>query len=247
MSNPKLFQPVTTPAEVAGIAYRIEGELTPVLHCRLNGLELVYFEDHVMLWKTPSIKINIFPMHGAFKRMFAGMPVILTQAVGDGDIAFSRDAPGQIVPLHLAPGEGIAVREHQWLGATGNVSFTPRRQRGVSNLMFGGNNFWMDYFEVPAKSDSDGVVWVHGYGNVFEKVLVPQEEIDIEPGGWLYMSPQTSMSEHWVGLKAGLFAGRDKLLLNHFVGPGKVGFQSMYWHPAPAAGNVRPTLTQNDD
>ena len=36
-----------------GLSYRIDGELVPVLHLRLDGSMPVYFEHHVILWKDP--------------------------------------------------------------------------------------------------------------------------------------------------------------------------------------------------
>ena len=42
-------------------------------------------------------------------------------------------------------------------------------------------------------SESDGILWLHGYGNVFEKTLGAGEQIDIEPGGWLYKDPGVKM------------------------------------------------------
>ena len=99
-----------------------------------------------------------------------------------GELAFSRDAPGHVAALHLQPGEAIVVREHQFLAATGGVEYDYTRIKGFANMFYGGG-FFVDHFFA---GDQEGVVWVHGYGNVFEKQLEPGETIDIEPGGWVY-------------------------------------------------------------
>lgn len=39
----------------------------------------------------------------------------------------------------------------------------------------------------------DGLVLLHGYGNVFERNLQPGESLDIEPGAWLWKDPSVSM------------------------------------------------------
>ena len=43
-----------------------------------------------------------------------------------------------------------------------------------------GSGIFIDKF---TSTREEGVVWLHGYGNVFEKTLVPGEVIDIEPSG----------------------------------------------------------------
>lgn len=155
----------------------------------------------MLLWKSPSASIGLKPMPGAFKRMISGMPVFMTEATGPGHIAFSRDGAGQILALHLDRGQSVDVREHQFLAATGNVEFTFERVKGAANILLGGTGFFIDTFGAPG---GDGIVWLHGYGNVFEVTLKNGEAIDVESGGWIF----------W----------------NRFTGPGRVGIQSMYVH-----------------
>jgi hypothetical protein len=152
----------------------------------LDGSMPVYFEHHILLWKTPSLEIGMHPMKGAFKRAVAGMPIFMTEAKGAGQIAFSRDGVGHVFHLHLAPGQTIEVREHQFLAATANVDYSFRRLRGVGNMLFGGTGIFIDTF---AGGQGGGTLWLHGYGNVFEKVLGPGEAFDVEPGGWVYKDP----------------------------------------------------------
>src|SRR5437660_12153557 len=110
-------------AAFAGVTFHIQGELVPVLHLELSAMP-VYFENHIWLWKDPVVNIDIKPLGGAFKRLLAGMPIFMTEAHGPGRIAFSRDGVGQVFALPLRTGQGIDVREHQFLAATSNVEFT---------------------------------------------------------------------------------------------------------------------------
>jgi hypothetical protein len=93
-----------------GVTYHIEGELVPALHLELSSTG-VYFEHHILLWKDPAVQIELHPLKGAFKRMLAGMPFLLTGANGPGRIAFSRDGAGHVFALHLKPGMGVDVRQ----------------------------------------------------------------------------------------------------------------------------------------
>jgi uncharacterized protein (AIM24 family) len=184
----------------------------------------VYFEHHVLLWKHSAVDIGLRPMQGTFKRMMAGMQIFVTEARGPGQIAFSRDGAGHIVPMHLKAGDEVHVREHQFLAATANIDYTFERVKGVANILFGGTGFFIDKFH---GHKGDGILWLHGYGNVFEKVLAAGETIDVEPGGWLYKDPGVRMETTMAKLTTGVFAGFN-LVLNRFTGPGRLGLQSMY-------------------
>jgi uncharacterized protein (AIM24 family) len=118
--------------QFAGVTYHIEGELVPVLRIELGSVP-VYFEHHILLWKEPRTQIGIKSLKGGFKRIMAGMPILMTEASGPGQIAFSRDGAGHILGIHLNRGEGIEMREHQFLAATGSVDYTFTRVKGVSN------------------------------------------------------------------------------------------------------------------
>jgi len=77
-------------------------------------------------------------------------------------------------------------------------------------------------------------VWVHGYGNVFEKQLEAGETIDIEPGGWVFRDHSVAMTQEVYGFKTGMLSGAGNLIFNRFTGPGRVGLQSAYFHPPEA-------------
>ena len=224
---PTLLPTQIESGEAPGVLYRIEGELVPVLHVNLDGSIPVFFEHHIILWKEPQVDVRIRPMKGAFKRMVAGMSIFMTEAQGPGEIAFSRDGAGHVFPLHLQPGQAIEVREHQFLAATGHVEYSFTRIKGLGSMLFGSSGFFVDRFVAPRE---EGVVWLHGFGNVFEKVLAHGEQIDIEPGGWIYRDESVRMENKVFGLKTGLFGGGGNLVFNRFTGPGRVGLQSMYFH-----------------
>ena len=226
MERPKLLPTSATDETFAGVTYHLDGELVPALTVELpSGHNSVYFEHHVLLWKHPMVEISVRPMKGALKRMMAGIQIFVTEAKGPGQISFSRDGPGHIVPIHLKAGEHIHVREHQFLAATGNVDYTFERVKGFANMLFGGTGFFIDKFG----ASSEGIIWLHGYGNVFEKNLALGESIDIEPGGWLYKDPAVAMETKVMRLSTGLLAGMN-LVFNRFTGPGRVALQSMYLH-----------------
>ncbi|MDE1170067.1 MAG: AIM24 family protein [Verrucomicrobium sp.] len=223
MELPVLLPTSAQSETFAGITYHLDGNLVPALTILLDGERSVYFEHHILLWKHQDVKISIKPMKGALQRMFAGMQVFVTEAYGKGQVALSRDGPGQLFALHLKEGEEIHVREHQFVAATENIEYTFEWVTGLSNILFGKSGFFVDKFR--ARS-GDGILWLHGYGNVFEKSLAAGESIDVEPGAWLYKSPETEMSTNLQKLMVGFVAGTS-MMMNRFTGPGCVAIQTM--------------------
>lgn len=207
-----------------GLSMTIGGELVPVCTVTLNASSgPIFFEHHILLWRDPQIEVTAKVLKGLGKRILAGLPVVVTEAKGSGRIAFSRDAAGQLVFVELAAGEQIDVREHQFLFATAQVEYGYYRVSGISNMMFGGTGFFIDTFKGP------GLVALHGYGNVLERELKPGEQIDVEPGAFMYKDGPVKMETLKLGVKTGLMGGTN-LFLNRFTGPGKLGVQSMTFH-----------------
>lgn len=226
MDRPLLLATTAADATYAGVTYHLDGELVPVLTVDVPQGESVYFEHHILLWKNPALNIAVRPMKGALKRMVAGIQIFVTEAHGPGQIAFSRDGVGHIAAIHLAAGGEIHVREHQFLAATGNVDYSYERVKGAANILFGGTGFFIDKFSLRS---GQGILWLHGYGNILEKELGPGESIDVEPGGWLYKDPGVSMETVMQRFSTGLLAGAN-IVMNRFTGPGRIALQSMYVH-----------------
>jgi uncharacterized protein (AIM24 family) len=209
-----------------GVTYHIEGELVPALQVELSAMP-IYFEHHILLWKDPAVDVSLKPLKGAFKRVLSGMPVFMAQAKGPGRIAFSRDGAGHVFALHLKVGEAVDVREHQFLAATDGVDYAFTRVKGAANILFSGTGFFIDTFTCLRQ---EGILWLHGYGNVFEVMLGPNEQIDIEPGGWIYKDRAVQMQTIFQKFSTGLFASAGQIFWNRFTGPGRIALQSMYVH-----------------
>ena len=182
---------------------QVEGELVPVAELSLDPRDGVYFEHHILLWKDESVPLTSMPTNGPRRTVMGGMPHIVTVASGPGRIAFSRDAPGELVVLPLHPGMELDVREHAFLLASHSINYSFVRIKGLVNLL-------------------------HGNGNVLERTLRPGEKILVEPGGFLYKDSTVGMNAVQMPLKTGLFS--RGLYLAEMTGPGRVGIQSMYHH-----------------
>ena len=127
------------------------------------------------------------------------------------------------------------AREHQFLAATGGVQYDYSRVKGFANMLYGGG-FWVDHFFA---GDHEGVVWMHGYGNVFEKTLEPGESIDIEPGGWLYRDHSVQMTQEIYGFKTGFLERRRQPRLQPLHRPRPRRPPERLLPPARAGGRRR--------
>jgi uncharacterized protein (AIM24 family) len=163
----------------------------------------------------------------------------------------SREAPGQIVALRLSPGQIVDVREHQFLLATDGVAYDFYWQQGLANVFFSRSGLFIDRFSA---GRDEGLLLLHGYGNVFEKVLAPGEQLDVEPGAWLWKDASVRMDTVTVlqsggggGLLGalGAFVGGASLMMNRFTGPGRLGLQSMTYHEPAYEGATQAGGTSN--
>jgi uncharacterized protein (AIM24 family) len=248
--QPEVANPSGT-LTLGDLAVRVEGQLVPVVDVELGPQQTVYFEHHIVLWKAPQVTLGFMGIKNAVKRFFSGLQIFISTAKGPGNIAFSREAPGQIVALRLQPGQAVDVREHQFLLATGNVDYDFYWQQGLANVIFARTGLFIDRFTA---TGSEGMLLIHGYGNVFEKTLGPGEMIDVEPGGWLWKDANVRMDTVSVlqssgggGLLGalGMVAGGVALTLNRFYGPGRIGIQSMTYHPPQMEGATQTGGTSN--
>jgi len=205
---------------------QVEGTIVPVAEIHLGAGDSVFFEHHVMLWKDEGVPLSVLPMAGGLKRSFAGMPFVVSVASAPGRVAFSRDSTGELVILPLHPGMELDVREHAFLLASQSVAFSYIRVKGLANILFGGNGMFMDRF---ITAGAPGLLVLHGYGDVFERVLKPGESLLLEPGAFLYKDSTVTMDVEPQKLKSGLFGGVT-MNLAKMTGPGRVGIQSMYVH-----------------
>jgi len=244
-ANPK------EPIRVGDMTVKVEGELVPVVDVELGAQQTVYFEHHILLWKQPNVTLGFMGLQNAAQRFFAGLQIFISTARGPGNIAFSREAPGQIVALRIVPGQAIDVREHQFLLATSNVDYSFFWQTGLANVFFSRTGLFVDRFSA---SKGEGLLLLHGYGNVFEKTLQPGEMLDVEPGAWLWKDSNVRMdtvpvlqSQGGGGLLGalGAFVGGVALQMNRFYGPGRVGLQSMTYHEPAAEGAQQAGGTSN--
>ena len=225
---------------------QIEGVYVPVADMKLAPEDSVYFTHHVLLWKDPQVNITTMSLKGGWKRIFAGLPLIMTQAQGPGHIAFSKDDPGELIAVPLQPGEAVDVREHMFLVATGNVQYDWfntgiwfQTQNGDDTETHYPIGMFMDRFAAP---QAPGLLLLHAAGNVFVRDLGQRRD---HPGQAEGAGLQGPHGPNAIALRApqrgvtrwGSWGNRYMWLL--LSGPGRVAIQSVY--PPVEGENARIT------
>ena len=225
---------------------QIEGAYVPVADVKLAPEDSVYFTHHVLLWKDPQVNVTTMSMKGGWKRIMAGLPLVMTQAHGPGHIAFSKDDPGEVISVPLQAGEAVDVREHMFLVATGQVQYDWfntgvwfQTQNGDDTETHYPIGMCMDRFAAPG---APGLLLLHAAGNVFVRQLGDGEAILIKPKALVFKDPAVGMQLHfehpsvqWNGW--GTWGNRYLWLL--LYGPGRVAIQSVY--PPVEGENARIT------
>ncbi len=226
---------------------QIEGLYVPVADMNLGAGDGVYFAHHVLLWKDPQVNITTMPLSGAWKRLFAGMPLIMTQAHGPGHIAFSRDAPGELIAVPIHPGQSLDVREHLFLTATNNVIYDWfqtqiwfRTQSGNDTETHYPIGMFMDRFSA---AGIPGLLLLHAAGNVFVRELAPGQTILIKPTALIFKDPAVQMHLHFEHPSARIMSWSwgswgNRYLWLRLIGPGRIAVQSVFERGEGEARNL---------
>ena len=212
-----------TEFRVGNVTCQIAGQVVPVAEFTLAQGDVIFFEQHTLLWKERTVSLAGKNLKGAGRRTIAGMPHAVIEAHGPGRIAVTRDASGEVVVLPLHPGVETDVRGHAFLAASRNVGYNFIRIEKLASMLHGGPGMYLDRFTA---SDAQGLLLLHGYGNVFQRRLGAGEKILVEPGGFLYKDAPVQVRPVPVQASTGMKQANWAEL----TGPGRVGIQSMYVH-----------------
>jgi uncharacterized protein (AIM24 family) len=218
---------------------QISGTYVPVAEMELHDDDWVYFSHHVLLHTDPQVRLDNMPMKGAWKRMRAGMPLVMMTGRGPGHIAFSADDPGETLAVPMRGGQAVDVVEHRFLVATGNVSYDWQNSNVWFTTSDGDDTEWhypigqtLDRFTA---TGGNGLLLLHGPGNTFVRDLAPGQRILVQPGGLIWKDPTVGMFLHFEYPRGQYWASsarwQAKSIWLTLQGPGRVAVQSVFERP----------------
>jgi uncharacterized protein (AIM24 family) len=169
---------------------QIEGTYVPVADFDLAAGDSVYFSHHVLLWQEPRTELSRLPLAGWWRRLWAGLPLVMAQTRGPGRVAFSRDAPGEIITVPLAAGASVDVREGSFIAASGQVRYEWLAS-GVWYRTAGGRHYPVgQYLDRFTAADGHGLLLLNGSGDVFVRDLGAGESLVVKPSALVYADPR---------------------------------------------------------
>ncbi|MCP4394152.1 MAG: DUF4339 domain-containing protein [Alphaproteobacteria bacterium] len=223
------------------VDYEIFGDDIQFVEIELDPDETVVSEAGAMMFKEPSIKMETIFGDGSEKveskgivgkllsagtRVMTGESLFITaythEGVGKAKIAFAAPFPGKIIPVYLPDVGGTLIcQKDSFLCAAKGVSVSLHFQKKILTALFGGEGFIMQ------KLEGDGMIFAHAGGTITEKVLAPGEELHVDTGCIVAMSPDVQFDIIKAGgIKTMLFGG-EGLFFASLKGPGKVWLQSL--------------------
>jgi uncharacterized protein (AIM24 family) len=221
---------------------QISGTYVPVAEMGLHDDDWVYFSHHALLHADPQVRLANLPMKDGWKRVRAGLPMIMMTAQGPGHIAFSADVPGDTLAVPLRAGQAVDVVEHRFLLATGNVTYQWDRSHVWFTTGSGDDKEWfyplgqtMDRF---VAQGGNGLLMLHGPGNTFIRDLAPRQRILVQPGGLIWKDPSVRMFLHFEYPRGAYWFSsarwQAKSVWLTLEGPGRIAVQSVFERPEGA-------------
>jgi len=219
---------------------QITGTRVPTAEFTLSPREWIYFSHHVLLWTEPRTGLANMRLKGTWNRMMAGMPLIMMQAQGPGNLALSDNHAGEVVALPLHQGQSMWVREHRFLCATGNVGYDwdytgvwYETRNGDDKETHYPMGMYGDTFTA---RDQHGLLLLHSPGNTFIRDLRPGETLLTQPSSLLYRDMSVRVNLHFEyprNLGFAFWSNRwsYRNIWIRLTGPGRVAIQSVYTPP----------------
>jgi uncharacterized protein (AIM24 family) len=226
---------------------QVEGQQVPVADFALAENDSVYFSHHVLLWSDPSTRLANSSLAQGWTRVLAGLPLIMLEAWGPGNVALSENRAGDVVALPLLPGQQVWTREHRFLAATGGVRYGWQNAQVWFTTGSGNEretHFPLGQFEdVFTAESAPGLLLLHGPGDTFFRDLAPGQTVLIQPSALLYRDASVRVDLHVEYPAsphgAGSFSGwRSQYTMRNvwlrLAGPGRVAVQSIFQRPENA-------------
>lgn len=205
---------------------RIEGDLLPVVTCKLAKGESVITENGGMSWMDDGIEMKTTTNGGVMKglgKMLSGESLfmnIYTAEKEGAEIAFASSFPGQILEFNLN-NETIIAQKRAFLCSESTVDLAIHFRKKLGAGFFAGEGFIMQ------KLFGTGKVFLEVDGAVIKKELKEGEKLKIDNGHVVAMTENVKLDIETVkGMKNIVFGG-EGLFVTTVTGPGTVWLQSM--------------------
>jgi uncharacterized protein (TIGR00266 family) len=228
MSIPDLPTPPEVSGESkSGLRYHILGTIQPTLAVELAPNQKIYSDTGAMSWMTSTVQMNTTSGGGLgsmFKRAMSGATAFILDfnvVGGPGQVAFTADFPGKILPIELDTGQSVVMHKHAFLCAEKSVTLDIAFTRRLGAGLVGGEGF------VLQKLTGPGMVFAELDGDAIEYHLEPGQVMSVEPGHVAMFEASVVFDITTVKGVANMLFGGEGLFLATLTGPGRIWLHSL--------------------
>jgi uncharacterized protein (TIGR00266 family) len=228
MSIPDLpTPPEITGQSSSGLKYHILGTVQQVLAVELHPGKTVYSDSGAMSWMSASVNMSTKAsggLGGMLKRAVSGASAFIVdfEASGSpGQVAFSTDFPGKVLPIELEAGQSLVMHKHAFLCAEKSVTLDVFFTKRLGVGMLGGEGF------VLQKLTGPGMTFAELDGDAVEYKLKDGEVLKVEPGHVAMFEASVSFDIQMVKGVANILFGGEGVFLATLTGPGRVWLHSL--------------------
>jgi uncharacterized protein (TIGR00266 family) len=228
MSIPDLpTLPEITGESKSGLKYHILGTIQPTLAVELSSDHRIFSDTGAMSWMTSTVQMNTNTGGGLgsmFKRAISGATAFIidfTVQGGPGQVAFSADFPGKILPIELDAGQSVVMHKHAFLCAEKSVSLDIAFTRRLGAGLLGGEGF------VLQKLTGPGMVFAELDGDAVEYHLEAGQTMQVEPGHVAMFESSVTFDVTMIKGLTNMLLGGEGLFLATLTGPGRIWLHSM--------------------
>ena len=221
-----------TPPDVSGVThagmkFHILGTVQQTLITELQPNQVVFSDSGAMSWMTAAVGMTTKAsggLGGMLKRAVSGASVFIIDfgaTGGPGQVAFSTDFPGKILPIELEAGKSVIMHKHAFLCAEKSVTLDVFFTRKLGAGMFGGEGFILQKLTGP------GVVFAELDGDAIEYRLQPNQVMRVEPGHVAMFEDTVAFDIEMIKGMSNILFGGEGLFLATLRGPGRIWLHSM--------------------
>ena len=229
MSIPDLpTLPEVSGQSAAGTKFHILGTVQQTLIVELQPNQMVYSDAGAMSWMTSSINMNTTTggggLGGMLKRAVSGASAFIVDFAASGapgQVAFSTDFPGKILPIELAAGQTVVLHKHAFLCAEKTSPLDVFFTRKLGTGLFAGEGFILQKLSGP------GMVFAELDGDAVEYHLKPGEIMKVEPGHVAMFEGTVTFDIEMIKGMTNILMGGEGLFLATLKGPGRIWLHSM--------------------
>ena len=211
----------------AGLEYHIMGTVQQTVAVNLQPNQIVYSDAGAMSWMTATVSMNTNTgggLGGMLKRAVSGATAFIVDfatAGGPGQVAFSTDFPGKILPVDLDAGQSVILHRHAFLCAEKSVILDIFFSQKLGVGLFGGEGFILQKLTGP------GLVFAELDGDAVEYHLQPGQSMQVEPGHVAMFDASVKFDVRMIKGMKNILLGGEGMFLATLTGPGRIWLHSM--------------------